>query len=424
MTRNDFTLAQSLKALPRPVWILYLGTFLNKFGAFVIPFLALYLTRQGFSIKQAGIALTAYGVGHVMATAAGGHLADSIGRRNTIVLSMFSAAVSMLLLSQSRSFPFLLGFTALTGFCSELYRPASSALLADLVPAEHRVTAYSAYRLALNAGWAFGPATAGLLAERSFFWLFVGDAFTSVLFGLVAFALLPHGLRTERKESGWPVALASIRRNPLFVQALAASLAIGPVVYQMASTFGLHVTSSNLAPWVYGVLISGNGVLVVLFELPLTRVTSRLPPRRILALGYLLLGFGFAMNAFAHTVALLIVVVITFTFGEMICMPVSAAYMANLAPMEMRGRYMGVYGLSWAVAIVCGPVIGMTLFSINPVLLWTLCGLLGLMAAVIISLKPAEACAASTLQPECNPHSLPLHTGTDVRDNRPDRSRN
>jgi MFS family permease len=404
MTRNNFTLAQSLRALPRPVWILYFGTFLNKFGAFVIPFLALYLTRQGFSIKQAGIALTAYGVGHVIATAAGGHLADTIGRRNTIVLSMFSAAISMLLLSQSRSFPFLLIFTALTGFCSELYRPASSALLADLVPAEHRVTAYSAYRLALNAGWAFGPATAGLLAEYSFFWLFVGDAFTSVLFGLVAFGLLPHGLRAERNESGWSLALASIRRNPLFVQALAASLAIGPVVYQMASTFGLHVTS-HFPPWVYGLLISGNGVLVVLFELPLTRLTSRRPPRRILALGYLLLGLGFAMNAFADTVPLLAMVVVTFTLGEMICMPVSAAYMANLAPMEMRGRYMGIYGLSWAVAIVCGPVIGMTLFSLNPILLWTLCGLLGLLAATIISLRPAEAYEASTLRPECNRHS-------------------
>lgn len=405
MVRNRFTLAQSLKALPRPVWILYLGTFLNKFGAFVIPFLALYLTRQGFSIRQAGIALTAYGTGHVIATAVGGNLADTIGRRNTIVLSMLSAAICMLLLSQAHSYPLLLLFTALTGFCSELYRPASSALLADLVPAEHRVTAYSAYRLALNAGWAFGPATAGLLAEHSFFWLFVGDAFTSVLFGVVAFFLLPHGIRAARSESGWSLALASIRRNPLFLQAVAASLAIGPVVYQMASTFGLHVTSCNLPPWVYGVLISGNGVLVVLFELPLTRITSQLPTRRILALGYVLLGLGFAMNAFATTVPLLVLVVVTFTFGEMICMPVSAAYMANLAPAEMRGRYMGVYGFSWAVAIVCGPVIGMTLFSTNPILLWTLCGVLGLIAATIISLKPAEARNSSTLPQECSPRS-------------------
>lgn len=386
---GNSTLLESLRALPRPVWILYLGTFLNKFGAFVIPFLALYLTRQGYSIKEAGIALTAYGVGHVIATAVGGQLADSIGRRNTIALSMLSAAGCMLLLSQVHDYHVLLLVTALTGFTAELYRPASSALLADLVPPEQRVTAYSAYRLALNAGWAFGPATAGFLAEHSFFWLFIGDAITSALFGVVALLLLPHGLRAAGQGTGWPQALASIRRNPLFLQAIAASLVIAPVMYQMASTFGLHVKSCQLPTWVYGVLISGNGVLVVLFELPLTHVTSRFPPRRILALGYILLGLGFAMNAFATTVPLLALVVVTFTFGEMVCMPVSAAYMANLAPEQMRGRYMGVYGFSWAMAIVCGPLIGMTLFSYKPAWLWIVCGLLGLCAAAIISLKPA-----------------------------------
>jgi len=393
---GNSTLIQSLKSLPRPVWILYLGTFLNKFGAFVIPFLALYLTRQGYTIKEAGIALTAYGVGHVIATAVGGHLADSIGRRNTIALSMLSAACCMLLLSQVRDYQLLLLVTALTGFTAELYRPASSALLADLVPPEQRVTAYSAYRLALNAGWAFGPATAGFLTEYSFFWLFVGDAITSALFGIVALFLLPHGLRASEHATGWSQALASIRRNPLFLQAIAASLVIAPVMYQMASTFGLHVKSCQFPAWVYGVLISGNGVLVVLFELPLTRITSKFPPRRILALGYILLGLGFAMNAFSTTIPLLALVVITFTFGEMVCMPVSAAYMANLAPATMRGRYMGVYGFSWAIAIVCGPLIGMTLFSLNPVWLWSVCGVLGLAAALIISLKPAPQLAPAT----------------------------
>jgi MFS family permease len=267
--------------------------------------------------------------------------------------------------------------------------------LADLVPPEQRVTAYSAYRLALNAGWAFGPATAGFLAEYSFFWLFVGDAITSALFGIVALFLLPHGLRASEHATGWPQVLASIRRNPLFLQAIAASLVIAPVMYQMASTFGLHVKRCQFPAWVYGVLISGNGVLVVLFELPLTRITAKFPPRRILALGYILLGLGFAMNAFATTAPLLALVVITFTFGEMVCMPVSAAYMANLAPAAMRGRYMGVYGFSWAIAIVCGPLIGMTLFSLNPVWLWSICGALGLTAALIISLKPAPHLAAA-----------------------------
>jgi MFS family permease len=385
MSEGNTTLGASLKALPRAAWILFLGTFLNKFGTFVIPFLALYLTRQGYSMAQAGMALGAYGVGHLIASAVGGQLADTIGRRNTIIVSMVSAAICMMLLSQARAYPVVLGLAALTGLACELYRPASSALLADLVSNEHRVTAYSTYRLALNAGWAFGPATAGFVAEKSFFWLFAGDAASSLLFGVVAWLLLPHGLRTSKTETGWSFALRSIRANPEFLRVVIASAAIALVMYQMTATFGLHVTQSGLPAATYGVLISLNGLLIVFFELPLTTITRRLQARRTIALGYLLIGSGFAFNAFARTVPMLLVSILVFTLGEMIAMPISAAYAASLAPSDMRGRYMGAYGLSWATALIFGPAIGIPLFSHSPVTLWITCGALGILAATVIS---------------------------------------
>src|SRR5271165_4440070 len=105
MNTIEPTLLSRLRALPRPAWILFLGTFLNKFGTFVLPFLTLYLTQRGFTFNDAGLAISAYGVGSLMASALGGHLADAIGRRKTIALSMFSVAVAMVLLSQSKSLP-------------------------------------------------------------------------------------------------------------------------------------------------------------------------------------------------------------------------------------------------------------------------------------------------------------------------------
>src|SRR5881392_4149444 len=226
MNTTQPPLLASLKALPRPAWILFLGTFINKFGTFVLPFLTLYLTRQGYSLGDAGLAIGAYGVGTLLASALGGHLADTIGRRQTIVLSMFSAAVTMLLLSQAHSLGAIVVLTAVAGLAAELYRPASSALLADLVPAGQRLTAFSAYRMAFNAGWAFGPATAGFLAERGHLWLFVGDAITSVLFGMVAFFALPRGVRSQQDKSKWSDALQVLRYDRKFHQVLAASFAI------------------------------------------------------------------------------------------------------------------------------------------------------------------------------------------------------
>src|SRR6185437_7207609 len=105
------TLFASLRALPRAAWVLFFGTFLNKFGAFVVPFLTLYLTSRGYTIGQAGLAVSAYGVGNIGASLLGGHLADKLGRRKTIVFSMFSGAVSMMLLSQAHELRVIIALT-------------------------------------------------------------------------------------------------------------------------------------------------------------------------------------------------------------------------------------------------------------------------------------------------------------------------
>ena len=391
MAESNPNLISSLRSLPSAAWILFFGMFLNKFGAFVVPFLALYLTRSGYTLADAGLAIGAYGVGNLIASLLGGYLADTIGRRKTILLSMFLGAGAMLLLSQARSLPVIIALAALTGLASEFYRPACSALLTDLVPPEQRVTAFAAFRMSFNAGWAFGPATAGFLATKGFFWLFVGDAATSILFGLVALLALPKDSSNSRRESSWREAAGVIRRDRKFQQLVLASLFVAFVFMQMASTFGVHVTNLGFSAATYGALISLNGALVVLCELPLTTITRRFPARRVMAAGYVLIGVGFAMNAFAHTVPALVGCIIIFTFGEMVAMPVSSAYVSNLAPAHLRGRYLGVNGLNWALALILAPGLGMKILAHNPTALWLGCGALGLVGAAIISIEPTDA---------------------------------
>ena len=391
LKKSEPTLWSSLRALPPAAWILFFGMFLNKFGAFVVPFLALYLTRTGYTLADAGLAIGAYGVGNLIASLLGGHLADSIGRRKTILLSTFSGAGAMLLLSQAHSLPLIILLAALTGLAGEFYRPACSALLADLVPPEQRVTAFAAYRMSFNAGWAFGPATAGLLAAKGFLWLFVGDAATSALFGLVVLLALPRDdIQHQRLETGWTEAIGRIRKDQKFNQLLLSSIVIAFVVMQMSSTFGIHVTHLGFSAATYGALISMNGAMVVLCELPLTTITRRFPARRVLAVGYFLIGAGFAMNAFARSVPALASCIVVFTLGEMIAMPVSAAYVSNLAPAHMRGRYMGVSGLNWSLALILAPALGMKMLASNPTVMWLSCGGLGILAAIIISANVNE----------------------------------
>jgi MFS family permease len=374
----------SLRALPRAAWILFLGIFLNRFGTFVIPFLTLYMKGKGYGVGDAGIAIGSYGLGTLLASFLGGYLADRIGRRKTIAISMFGGAASMLVLSRAESWWGIVLLTGLNGLCGEFYRPASTALLADVVPAGQRVIAFSTYRMALNAGWAFGPATGGFLTHLSYKWLFLGDAFTSLLFGLVAWTALPEGRRSSHEQAGWSVALRQMGKDRLCLQYFAASFFIALIFFQISSTYGLFVTQLGFTPAVYGALISLNGLLVACFELVVSNISRRFPARHSIAFGYIMVGVGFGLNAGATALPVLVLAIVLFTLGEMISIPVGAAYLADLAPAEMRGRYMGAQGLTWGVALIFGPGLGMYLLERGSTLLWLACGASGLIGAVII----------------------------------------
>lgn len=375
----------TLRHLPASVWVLYAGTFINRFGAFVVPFLALYLVDRGFSAAQAGFAVSAYGLGHLFASIIGGHLADTIGRRKTILISMVTSAAAMMAFSQAERYPVILALAFVTGLATEVYRPASSALLTDMVDAAHRVTAFVGYRIAINAGFAFGPAVAGWLAESSYFWLFVGNASTSLIFGVITFCALPAGLRLSAAQKiGWRESIEVIGRDTRFMRVLAASFLAGLIFFQMSSTLGLEIKESGHSAKVFGAVLALNGVLIVLFELPLTTWVRRFSPLKLMAVGFLLCGLGFGLHICGGAIAVFVVAMTVFTIGEMLSLPVGSAYVAELAPVELRGRYMGANGLTWALALIIGPSAGTVLFTWNPNALWIASVLCGVAAAVIL----------------------------------------
>jgi MFS family permease len=388
------TLRQNLRALPRPAWVLFGGTFINRFGTFVMPFLAIYMTRQGYSPTQAGLAVSSYGAGHIIASMLGGHLADRIGRRHTIALSMFSSAAAMMALSQARTLAFILPLAFLVGLVSELYRPAAAALLGDLVAPEQRIAAFGMYRFAINLGFAVGPATAGFLADRSFFYVFLGDAITSFLYGIVALVALPHGIRSSGKEETPHEGLRVALRDRAFLYFLGATLCLTWIEFQMHSTLPLHLANIGYSAKTYGMLLSINGVMIVLFELALTAWTQKFPPRPLIALGYGLTAIGFAMTGIADNLPFLALTVVIWTMGEMIYAPVTGAFVTNLAPERFRGRYMGLWHSTWSVGMVLGPTMGTWIYEKSPAALWITSLIVGAVAAGLALLKPAQKSVA------------------------------
>jgi MFS family permease len=384
MSQPRTTLREGIRSLPRPVWILCAGTFVNRFGSFVAVFLVLYLRERGYSIPESGLVVSFYGIGNVVAAAVGGWVADRFGRRNALALSMFGSAATLLLLSQAASLPLIIVLTTLAGLTGEMYRPAAAALITDLTPAGERIPAFALNRLAINAGFAAGPAVAGLLAEHSFFLLFLGDALTSVAFGVICLTALPEGVRVRREDERRGEAIRTMLHDRLFLFFLISSVLGAFVYFQSQTTFPLHVKASGLSDADYGLLISLNGLAIVLLELPLVAITQRFPYRPVLALGSVLVGLGFALNAVANNMPELAFAVLVWTLGEIIYAPVASAYVADIAPEHLRGRYQGAWGLTWGLAFVLAPALGAAIFAWSPDALWLTCGLLGVLAALLL----------------------------------------
>jgi MFS family permease len=380
------TLRRNLRELPRPAWFLVAGNFITWFGSFSIIFLILYLTRRGYSFGQAGVAVAVYGLGEMLAGPLAGHLADRLGRRNTMAVAMFASAVTTFSLYFVRGYGLILAVAFLAGVATESWRPASRALMSDLVPQGQRVTAFALVRVAGNLAIAGGGAVAGILATRSFFWVFLLDAITSTVFALITLIALPEGRRARREEETEGGGYRSILADRAFLVFLLASALISFVYFQgQAAALPLHVVEvSGLTEADFGLLLALNGILVVLLELPISSFTMRKPPRQMIAGGFLLVGLGFGLTAVAHSMPILALTVAIWSLGEMVAAPVGYAYVADVAPEHLRGRYQGMYGLFWGTGSVTGPALGTALLALSATGFWLLCGVLGLLAAILV----------------------------------------
>ncbi|MBX5458713.1 MAG: MFS transporter [Thermogemmatispora sp.] len=386
---------------PLSFWILLSGIFVNRFGSFVGVFLLVYLTAQGYSPAQAGIAAGAYGLGSMAAALLGGTLADRRGRRWTIVVAMFSSAAATLALSQARALPALVGLATLAGLCAALYRPAASALLTELVPREQRLPAFAWYRFALNVGFTAGPLLAGFFASHSFFLIFLTDALSSVVFGVLALVALPAGSGGAAQEQPPTAAgfVEALHHDPRFLLFLLGSLAVAIVYFQHQSTLVLQVHSLGLSNAAYGALLSLNGLVVIVLELPLSQVTRKCSLLPLIAIGWLLTALGFGLVAFASNLVSLALTVVLWSVGEILHHPASAAYVADLAPAHLRGRYQGAWDVTWNLAQTVGPPLGTLAFSWDAPRFWWLCGLLTSVA--VLPLVLGKAPDQTPAQAEC-----------------------
>lgn len=365
--------------LPRAVHILCLGMFINRAGSFLVPFLTLYLTtRLGLKVTFATAAIGAYGLGSICGSLLGGQLADQIGRRIVMIGSLFGGAAIILVFSQLTSQWSILVTAFLLALVIDTYRPAASAMVADLVAPHQRSLAFGLMYVSINLGFAVAPVIGGVLSEYSFVLLFVGDATTCVLYGFIIFFFIRETLASRRhaepanlSQDGDGIAadggrdkvtaLEAVRyvlRDRTFLVFCTATLLMAVVFMQSISTLPLYMRERGFTPRTYGLIIAVNGAMITCLQLPFTHYLNRFNRGSVVTLAALVMGAGFGLTSIAIAPWHFVCTVVFWTVGEMMHAPYLQAIVSDLAPPAMRARYMGVFSLSYGTAMMIGAPLG------------------------------------------------------------------
>lgn len=375
--RNPYA---GLRGLPRDIWVLSAATFLNRAGTMVLPFLALYLTHErGYPAARAGLALTVYGLGSLVTAPLAGRLVDRIGAPRILKASLYLSGACLLVLQSMRNEIAILACVFVWAMVTEAFRPASLAIVTGAAPPGRRKAAFALQRLAVNAGMSIGPAAGGFLTAVSFRWLFIVDGCTALAAGLCLTAALRERSRAPVPPEPSVIEIPAVAgattmpphaaavlarpaaawRDARLVYFCVAMFPVAMVFFQSVGAMPLHIVGNlGISAAMYGLLLTLNTILILLLEVQLNTATAAWPHGRVLGLGALLSGVGFGALAFASTPFGLAVTVVVWTFGEMILFPGSAAYVAEIAPPERRGEYMGWFTMVFSLAVAVGPWLG------------------------------------------------------------------
>jgi len=394
-------------------WLVVAVSFIDRIGGTMLfPFFSLYITwKFDVGMTQAGIVLGIFAAFGMVGNMIGGALTDKFGRRKLIIFGLIASALSTLSLGLVNSLAVLYPLAVIVGLFSHIAGPAHQAMIADILPEEQRAEGFGVLRVVANLSWIIGPIIGGFVANRSYLALFITDAIISSIVAVLFYFLISETKPEASLEAKSESMLQTFRgyflvmHNMAYMAFIAASILMGLVYQQMYNSLSVYLRDNHqIEPQGYGFLMTTSAVTVILLQFWTTRRIKLRAPFTMMALGAFFYGVGFLMFGFdplgnfrrsflffqlpislSGTYLWFMGAIVIVTFGEMIIMPVSQALAANFAPEEMRGRYMAIFSLAWAIPATLGPgLAGLILDNKNydPNLLWYLGGVLCLISVM------------------------------------------
>jgi MFS family permease len=371
-------------------------------------FMAIWAIEELDAKAELPFALLASAVLAMLSGFIGGYMSDRIGRRRVILFGQaIMVGYPLLLLSVVDTKWAGLAALSLAGVFGALGGSVSQAMVADLVAPERHQAAYASVRVAGNVGVVVGPPLGGLLLILgSWSLLFPSVALLSGIAWLVAFRYLPH--RGAYAPEGPPErgSLGVIFRDRRFMLFLGSAVFawLTYVAYEVVLPVSI-VDGYGYEPQAWGFLVWVNPLLVTLLQVRLTRATEPIAPAPKLVVAMLVMGLPFLVLVWSHSLAAIVFVVVVFVFGEMLWVPTSQAVVADLAPADIRGAYMGAFGSAPAIGFALAPLIGLQMRnSFGDEATWAMFAGIGVVAAVLGGLalvgldRPAQRGRSAVLE--------------------------
>ena len=342
------------------------------------PFLTIYL-RQTFNLPLTLVAgiLTIRSAAGLLNSFIAGPIADRFGRKWLVVLSLMICGFSFYLMSRAQSIVIWIIIMILCGAFQPVLRVGADAMIADLIPSNKRMDAYSLMRIISNLGVSIGPIIGGILAASSYSKAFLGGSLMLFGFGFFSLIFLKETLQRLSKEEqvkrgdqnyGYKVILQD--KKFLSFMLMLTMTVIGAIM--MFILLPVYIKEQyGLSESYFGWIIATNGLMIVIFQYPISTLTKKFSSFSILITGAVFYGLGLGSVALGSTFPMFVISMAIMTMGELLMMPTATTMTANMAPPEMRGRYMGLFNLTYTIGMGVGPIVGGLLNDfIAPVAIW------------------------------------------------------
>lgn len=357
---------QAFSNLQRNIWVLSIAMFINRSGSMVLLFTSLYLTRDlHFSIADAGMAMSCYGIGSVLGSYSGGWLTDRRSYYDIMISSLLVCAAVLMLMTVVTSLAGIAAIMFFYAFTADVFRPANAKAIAVFSDDSNRTRSVSLVRLAVNLGFSVGPAVGGFVAVNlGYTWLFVIDASTSVLAALMLMVYLPRK-KVELKKSDHAVlndVSTSAYRDWKYLLFIVGVAIYATCFFQIFASVPQYFNKvCHYNEDVIGLLLAFNGLLVVLIEMPLMMILEKnqrnftyiLVGVLCLPISFLILKFGAGLliTAILYTVVI--------TFSEIFAMPFMMNYSLSRPKKERQGQYSALYSIAYGIANIAAPSVGL-----------------------------------------------------------------